>query len=131
MSINKQLLHEKCLSCVSLNLLRDLDKNYFYYIVIDTLLYLHIQINFKPHYCSKMLLCMDIKLIIKNNYITVTLVTRYILQLNFTHTLQVSVHKIHFQKFHVSCKFHLLQARTQLVQWRVNLFPPCCLKMLS
>ena len=29
MSINKQLLHEKCLSCVSLNLLRDLDKNYF------------------------------------------------------------------------------------------------------
>lgn len=54
----------------------------FYYIVIDTLLYLHIQINFKPHYCSKMLLCMDIKLIIKNNYITVTLVTRYITSYN-------------------------------------------------
>ena len=82
MSIDKQLLDEKCLSCVSLNLLRDLDKNYFYYIVIDTLLYIHIQINFKPHYCSKMLLCMDIKLIIKNNYITVTLVTRYITSYN-------------------------------------------------
>ena len=63
MSIDKQLLYEKCLSCVSLNLLRDLDKNYF--IILWLILYftLHIQINFKPHYCSKMLLCMDIKLV--------------------------------------------------------------------